>query len=92
MFFVVVDSIPEVNRVHGWLKERIDPIVDATGIWQETWKLFAPDTDKVNIRVRSDILYDNGLVVTWESPDWSTLSVPQRFLHFREMAFLDKVC
>jgi hypothetical protein len=88
---LAIDAAPEISPGHKALKDRLDPFLDVTGLWQGGWGLFAPQPDKVNIRIHADVTFSDGREVAWHSPDWRSLSAWQRFLRFREAEFVDKV-
>ena len=91
LFATVVDSMPPISDTHQWLKETIDPVLDVTGLWQETWRLFAPEIDQTNVIVTARISYDDGSSRMWRCPDWIKMSIWERFVNFREMEFIDSV-
>lgn len=88
---ITIDALPSMHLLHGRMKVLIDPLLDKAGLWQESWKLFGPDVDKMNSGVSATLIYSNGDTVEWQSPKWRELSSIQRFRHFREVAFYDRV-
>jgi hypothetical protein len=88
---VVIDTVPPVSPLHQRLKDAIDPVLDATGLWQESWQLFAPQVDRINVMVSAKIRYDDGTSVTWRSPDWLKMSIWQRVIGFRDMELIDNI-
>ncbi len=88
---MLVDALPRTSLAHQRLKDAVDPILDVTGLWQESWKLFAPEVDKVNVWITTRITYTDGSSVTRRSPDWTKMSVLDRFLRFREMEYVDSI-
>ena len=87
---IVLDATPRVGPVAA-IAERIDFVMDVTGLWQGPWNLFAPDVDKVNVRITAEIRYANGLKSVWRSPDWERLSTWERFESFRFQEYIDTV-
>ncbi len=83
----VIDALP----VNQYLKDAIDPLLDATGLWQGRWQLFAPDVDKVNIRISARLVLDDGSALVVRSPDWHLMSAWERFLKFRHMEYADSI-
>lgn len=69
----------------------IDPVLDKTGLWQGPWNLFAPEPDKINVRVGATIQYADGQVAEWRSPEWQTMGPVRRFMDFREMEWVDGI-
>ena len=89
LFLIFVDALPDNSLAHRRLKSAIDPLLDLTGLWQESWRLFAPEPDKVNVAITAKITYADRSTHSWRSPEWSEMSVLERFLAFREMEFID---
>lgn len=87
---VVLDASPRVG-VLAELADDIDPVMDMTGLWQGPWNLFAPDVDKVNVRVSAEIVFANGKQTAWRSPDWEQMSVWDRFVAFRHEEYVDSI-
>jgi hypothetical protein len=87
LFLFVVDALPVEERYRA----AVDPILDVSGLWQEQWRLFAPEVDKVNTRVSAEVLFADGATASWRSPDWPSLGVWQRFTKFRQMEYFDSV-
>jgi hypothetical protein len=85
------DGIPVLSSAQGRLKTALKPVLDATALWQGSWRLFAPDVDRVNVAVSAEVYFADGTSVTWRSPDWSTLSFRERFTRYREGRYADKV-
>ncbi|MGK0187931.1 MAG: hypothetical protein ACI9R3_003722 [Verrucomicrobiales bacterium] len=88
---ILIDGLPQAGQFHRKLKELIDPILDATGLWQESWRLFAPEVDKENVRLSAEILYEDGSISQWTSPDWTKMSAWEKFIRFRELEFYDSI-
>ena len=85
------DAIAPINPLHQSIENQLGPILDFTGLWQSPWDLFAPEPDKINIRVSASFVYQDGSSGTWYSPDWTRMSIFQRMLHFRDMEFIDGI-
>lgn len=84
-----IDGMPGLLRSHALLQEKIDPVLKVTGLWQGPWNLFAPEPDKENIRVSAEVLYPDGSVFRWRSPDWKDQSRWHRFRNFRKQEYYD---
>ncbi|MEA5512000.1 hypothetical protein VB715_19695 [Crocosphaera sp. UHCC 0190] len=91
LFLIVTDALPETSLVHRYLKQAIDPLLDKIGIWQGTWQLFAPDVDKSNNRFLAEITFSDNTQGIWYSPNWSKMSIEERFLKFRHMEYYDSI-
>ena len=85
---IVLDATPRLGGF-GRFAERIDPVMDVTGLWQGPWNLFAPDVDKVNTRVSAELQFTGRVKMKWNSPDWERLSSWDRFTRFREQEYFD---
>lgn len=86
-----VDAIPATCRAHEWAKIAIDPALDATGLWQDSWQLFAPEPDSVNSRLTAKLRCEDGSEFVWEAPVWKDTSSWRRFRDFRQMEFYDSL-
>ena len=53
--------------------------------------MFAPEVDKVNVWITTRITYTDGSSITRRSPDWTKMSILDRFLRFREMEYVDSI-
>lgn len=87
-----VDAIPLPGGPENFLKRISDPFLDATGIWQGTWDLFAPSVDKGNHRITAEIFVageEDPRI--WSSPEWSEMNCLDLFLHSREIEFYDRI-
>ena len=91
LFLMVADAMPSFGSFHQRIKEWIDPVLDITGLWQGDWTLFAPEVVKRNARMSAEILCTNGVTLLWNSPMLHELSIPERFLAFRDGEFFDTI-
>lgn len=91
VFLLVVDATPTLGPWHRWLKNRIDPLLDATGLWQEEWNLFAPNPTKRNAWMSARIVCADGSAIRWETVRPGALSPVQKFLLFREMQYFEHI-
>jgi len=91
IFILVIDAFPSFSKPHAFFKSRSKPIINALGLWQGPWRLFAPHVDKDNSRILADIHFADGEVVHWESPDWSSFSPLDKFIKFRHMEYYDNL-
>jgi hypothetical protein len=67
----------------GPVEDKVDWLMDTTGLWQGPWKLFGPDVDKVNLRMSATIDFADGAVATWTSPDWPQIGGLEKFVKSR---------
>lgn len=86
-----IDALPASTRLHAWLQDATDPLLDATGLWQGGWNLFAPEPDMANTALSAEITYDDGSVHRWRSPGWRGRGVLERARLFRHMEYWDGV-
>ena len=87
-----VDAAAEdPEPVANWLATTVSPIANLTGIATSEWKMFAPEPDATNHRLRATIEYRDGTIVQWRSPEWPELSCWQRFWTSRELEYIDKI-
>lgn len=91
LFVLFVDALPRTSLFHQRLKNWVDPFLDVAGLWQGSWQLFAPEVDKIDVRVTAEIAYADGSTRLWQSPDWRDVSSWQKFLNFRSMEYFDAV-
>src|ERR1043166_4438597 len=80
-FLVVlaIDAFRPVNDAHQAAKDATNLPLLVTGLWQGPWRLYAPDVDKDNLRLKADLVFADQAVATWSSPDWSQVSAPGKF-------------
>lgn len=83
-----LDTMPVTPR---WVRSALEPLLDATGLWQGSWNLFAPIPDSRNQRIRADFYYVDGTHTVWNSPEPQSQSAWQRFTRHRESEFLEKI-
>lgn len=83
-----LDTMPVTPR---WIRSALEPLLDATGLWQGSWSLFAPIPDSRNQRIRADFYYADGTHTVWNSPEPWSQSAWQRFTRHRESEFLERV-
>ena len=88
---LLVETLPVGSSLHQRIKERLDPWLDATGTWQSSWKLFAPEVDKENSYISATIDLTDGRELSWRTPRWERMTIAQRFRHFRHMEYYDKL-
>jgi hypothetical protein len=91
LFFL--DAVPKVGpfkRLQG-AKKAISTILDKTALWQGEWMLFCPDPLHRHVRVSARLIYEDGQVREWNSPNWSTMSPLSKIRHFRKMNYFEYV-
>jgi len=88
---LAIDGFRPINRLHQWLEDRIDIVLDLTGLWQGPWKLFGPDVDKVNLRLSAIVTFADGATATWASPEWQEVSGWDKFIHARQTNYFANI-
>ena len=68
-------------------KDAINLPLLVTGLWQGPWRLYAPDVDKQNLRLKADLVFADRATATWSSPDWAALSAAGKFVRARHMNY-----
>jgi hypothetical protein len=91
LLLAFIDSYPGAGAAWKRLQAAVDPILDATGLWQERWDLFAPNVDRQNHHLEIIARYSDGETISWRSPDWRQYSCPAMFVSIREVEFFDRV-
>ncbi len=91
LFLMILDAIPSYGAIQDRLKAWIDPVLDITGLWQGEWALFAPDVLKRNARMSAQIGCTNGRILFWDSPALHKMTIPGRFLAFREGQYFENI-
>jgi hypothetical protein len=88
---LAVDAFHTVNDAHQAVRDGLDVPLVLTGLWQGPWRLYAPDVDKDNLRLKADLVFADQATATWSSPDWSQLSPLQKFRHAREINYYNAI-
>lgn len=91
LVIMLLDGMPSTGAHHDRAKNWLDPWLDATGLWQGQWALFAPEVLKRNARVSAALEDSSGFTLRWQSPAFQDLSVIGRFRAFREGEFFDNI-
>ena len=85
------DLIWPENSTCRTFQTRLNAALSRIGIWEGDWKMFAPDPAMSISRVSAEFAADERQVITWESPAWRSMSSAQRFRHFREINYFDRL-
>ena len=91
VFVLVTSGAPTLHWSQNALRERLDLYVDAVGLWQGQWELFAPEPDKINVAVVGIVEFADGETSEWRHPDWGELGPLGKFRSFRLMEFTDGI-
>lgn len=88
---LAIDAFHPACDAHQWLKDEINTPLVVTGLWQGPWRLYAPDVDHQNLRVRAEIVFADHATATWSSPDWPQRSALHKFVEARHINYLNAV-
>lgn len=88
---LVVDAPPGISPALETVEQILDPILDATGLWQDSWQLFAPSPKSLNAYVSARIEFDDGSNYEWRSPSWRQLSLVDKFKLVRHTKFYENL-
>jgi len=89
MLVALLDAFPLYRESHKRLSERLHPVLNATGLYQGDWQLFAPDPDRINSWVQARVQRADGSSWIWSTPDWQRRSQLQRFQEGRHQKLSD---
>lgn len=90
MALSAIDAMPVVFVGHQRLKAAVDPVLDALGLWQGDWQLFAPNPRNINVSISARFVGE-GAPQEWRSPDWRSLTLVQKFFLVRHMKFMELI-
>ncbi|MFO0899587.1 MAG: hypothetical protein U0836_19335 [Pirellulales bacterium] len=88
---IFIDGIPARGLFHDRLRQRVNPLLYATGLYQGPWSVFTPRVDRENHHLELHIEYDNGESVDWRSPPWNDLSTLDKLTRFRELEYHERL-
>jgi hypothetical protein len=88
---LAIDAFHTVNGAHQAAKDALDVPLVLTGLWQGPWRLYAPDVDKDNLRLKADLVFADQATATWSSPDWSQLSALRKFRLARHINYYNAI-
>lgn len=72
-------------------KESLSILTKRLGLWQGEWPLFAPNPVLNNAWVSADLSTPGGETIHWNSTYWATASSWQKFRHFREINYFNRM-
>ena len=88
---LAIDAFHTVNDAHQAVRDQLNVPLVLTGLWQGPWRLYAPDVDKDNLRLKADLVFADQATATWSSPDWSQLSALQKFRFARHINYYNAI-
>ncbi len=65
--------------------------VNAAGIWQGQWQMFAPKPVVSNYWLTAQIVDSQGHSTDWTSPYWPTIGTSEKFYKFRYMNYYNRI-
>jgi hypothetical protein len=68
------DGLPGDSAARAALRRVCAPLLYPLGLWQNDWRLFAPDPDRVNARIEARVTLSDGRIARVTSPDWRHLA------------------
>lgn len=83
LFVMAGTGLPTYLPGQKAVEDALDPVVEALGIGQANWKLFAPNVDKSNGWVEAEITWSDGSTSTWSTPDWQARNAWERLVQGR---------
>lgn len=97
VFFLALVSIMFVD-VFPWGKlsskapiQWVHKFVNAAGIWQGQWQMFAPKPSVNNYWMSAQITDSAGQSTDWTSPYWPTIGAWEKFYRFRYMNYYNRI-
>lgn len=88
---MIIDAVPTISPLHARAEQILDPILDATGLWQGSWQLFAPSPKSINVSITATIEFEDGSSYEWRSPRWRQLSPREKFWLCRHTKFYENL-
>jgi len=85
---VAIDTLPQSPPA---LRDALVPTLVRLGIKQGSWNLFAPEPDHVNNRLRAEITYRDGEKREWHGPDWTNVSIWEKWAGHRRFEWYDHI-
>jgi hypothetical protein len=89
MLVALVDAFPAHRESHKRLVQHLRPALNASGLYQGDWQLFAPDPDRINSWVQGRVTRSDGSSWYWSTPDWQRRSQLEKFLEGRHQKLSD---
>lgn len=80
---MVLDGSPVFSETQDRIKQAIDPVMDVSGLWQGSWRLFGPSVHKQNGYIVAEFALRDGSRVRWRSPDFERRTLTDKFVQGR---------
>lgn len=85
---IAIDTLPQSP---GAIRRGLTPVLTRLGVNQGYWDLFAPEPDRANTRIKAVITYRDGEKRIWHGPDWSKVSIWEKWAGHRRIEWFDHV-
>jgi hypothetical protein len=85
---ILIDTVPQSPLA---LHVAVRPLLVRLGIDQGRWNLFAPEPDRINVRLVAEITYRDGEHRTWRLPVWKDESAWAKWVRHRHVEWLDHI-
>jgi hypothetical protein len=83
---LAVDAFRPLVGAQRSIDDAIHPVLDAAGLRQYPWRLFA-DVPRVNLRFSATLEFPDGTTTRWDSPDWRDRNAASKFFVARWMNY-----
>lgn len=84
---LLIDGGPRTCDLHRWAVKQIHPVLARIGVYQPTWRLFAPNPSNATLRIVAEVVFQNGETAAFASPEWRELGLWQSFRHCRHIKY-----
>jgi hypothetical protein len=85
---MLIDTLPQSPIA---LRLAIQPVLQRLAIHQGPWNMFTPDPDSINLKLRAEVTYRDGEKAEWQSPEWRSQPLTQRWVEHRRQEFCDMI-
>src|SRR4051812_36568870 len=85
---MAIDMLPQSPEA---LHAALNTWLVRFGVQQGMWNLFAPEPDRINIRLKADITYRDGEKRQWHGPDWPQMSAWEKWVAHRRFEWYDHI-
>ncbi len=88
---IAIDTSPAIWPYATDTKLAVRRGLDATGLWQGEWPLFAPDPVINNAWITAEIYSADGDLQYWNSPYWADVAALHKFRQFRQINYYTRL-
>jgi hypothetical protein len=90
-FNIFVEGYPGFCLLQENFAWNLREYMNVVGQWQGSLAFFSPSPDNLNLHLEADFEFTDGTKAHWRSPEWSKLTVSQKFLSVRHIKYFDNV-